>query len=380
MSMRGDAVKLVRRSSERGFVLITMAAGAVAMLGIIGLAVDVGRAYIAKSETQAFCDSAALAAVLRLDGTPAGLANARTAVANATNTWNMNTQQIPSYSVDFSTGADGPWASNPSPATNYTFLRVIATVPLKLFFLPAVVHLTAMNVASKAVAAQIGITSIGRGVGPLSAVAPNPSAPDFGLVVGNEYDIQWPAYNGTRAGCSTSNPDKCFVQPTCSGEPTSSKSAVVQYWGASVNGYWGDNSNSVINQEVLDLLQTQPLTVGQTVDMSSGNKAAEATALDSRVNQDTDTIDNTVPAYVSNPNRNGRRLIPLPVLSPTASGTYVVGFAAFLLETNGTPSNYYRSVGGNDAFCAIYAGPYVQGGTNPGASSSTGSYRVALVQ
>ncbi len=47
---------------KRGFVLITMAIAAVAIFGAIGMALDVGRAFVAKNETQAFCDTASLAA------------------------------------------------------------------------------------------------------------------------------------------------------------------------------------------------------------------------------------------------------------------------------------------------------------------------------
>ena len=56
-----------RTRRERGFVLVTMAVAALAIVGALGMAVDVGRAFIAKNETQTFCDSAAYAAVLKLD-------------------------------------------------------------------------------------------------------------------------------------------------------------------------------------------------------------------------------------------------------------------------------------------------------------------------
>jgi len=37
---------------KRGFVLVTMAIAAIALIGMLGLAVDVGRMFIAKNETQ----------------------------------------------------------------------------------------------------------------------------------------------------------------------------------------------------------------------------------------------------------------------------------------------------------------------------------------
>jgi len=57
------------RQNRRGFVLVTMAASALVIFGALGLSVDIGRMYVAKSEVQAFTDAAALAATLRLNGT-----------------------------------------------------------------------------------------------------------------------------------------------------------------------------------------------------------------------------------------------------------------------------------------------------------------------
>src|SRR5213083_1615083 len=117
-----------RTTRERGFVLITMAVGAVAILGAIGMAVDVGRAFIAKNETQVFCDAAALAATLKLDGTSTGITKAKAAVTSSVNTWNMNSASVASPTVDFATSATGPWLTTPSPATGYIYTRVQASV------------------------------------------------------------------------------------------------------------------------------------------------------------------------------------------------------------------------------------------------------------
>jgi len=371
----------VRQPRERGYVLLTMGAAAVALFGALGLAVDIGRMFIAKTETQAFCDSAAMAATLHLDGTANGITAAQNAVANNLNNWNMDTARIPTYRVDFATSASGPWSMNPGTAAGYIYARVQATAPVNLFFIPVVVSQQLQNVNSMAVGGQIPGTA---SVGPFTAVGPVPGDSNFGLVVGQQYDIQWPAYNGSRAGCSTANPDACFVKPTCSGESQTAKSEVVQQWGASVNGYWGSNSNSTINQEVLDVIEQQQFQPGVDITMSSGNKAAEAVALDTRVNEDGDVIDNVPADYQSSSTHNGRRLIGLPVVTPTtdASGAagYVLGYGSFLLISNNNPSNYYASGNGNDPFCAIYVGGYLQGGSGPGGSDTAGYFKVKLVQ
>lgn len=369
-----------RRQKQHGFVLVTMGIAAFALMGTLGLAVDLGRTFIAKNETQAFVDAAAVAAVTFLDGTTGGITRARNAVANSSNSWNLHTTSVTNHSVDFGTTASGPWVGAPNPAVNYVYARVQATVPLKLYFLPGIVRQNSQNVTSIAIAGQVLENSFGRGVGPFTAIAPDRTAPNFGFEIGDEYTIQWPQYNADRHGCTSANPQNCFVRDPCDDDPRSTLTQVRDNWGASVNGYWGSNSTSDIRNFVLDLMQTRPLTIGETIPMISGNRNMEAVALDERVNQDLDTTNNQVADYLGNPNHNGRRLFPLPVIVPAPEGTAeVVGFAAFLLITSGTPSNYYRAGGGNDAFCAIYAGTYVQGSTSTGGSSQAGSFRIKLV-
>ena len=373
-----------QKGQERGFVLIAMALSAVGLIAFLGLAVDMGRMFIAKNETQAYCDSAALVAALALDGTTTGITKAQSAVTNSANAWNLDTTKVSNPTLTFATAIAGPWVASPNPATAYIYARVIATVPLKLYFLPIVVTQTTQNVASSATAAQIDITSFPRGQSPYTAVSTNPVGPSFGLVVGNSYDIQWPQYNGTKNGCGASTPDKCFNSPPCTGDSQASKTAVVSNWGAKTSGYWGSNSNSIIEQEILDVIQVQSVDVGTNIlpALTSGNKASQAGYLDERASQDSDTTDNTVSTYLA-AIHNGRRLLPVPVVDPLdPTHTNVIGYAQFLLVANGPgASNYYtKTTNGNDPYCAIYAGSYNIGSTSPGAGGTTGASVVKLVQ
>ncbi|HEX8985943.1 MAG TPA: pilus assembly protein TadG-related protein [Bryobacteraceae bacterium] len=373
-----------RYQQERGFVLITMAIAAVALVSVLGLAVDVGKLFIIKNETQAYCDSAALAAALALDGTTTGITNARAAVANSLNRWNLNTTAISNPTITFASSLAGPWSASPNPATAYTYARVAASVPVPLYFLPLVVHQTAQTVNSTATAAQVPITYFPRGLAAYTAVSTNTMGPSFGLVQGNSYDIQWPQYNATRSGCGPGNPDRCFNSPPCSGETSASKVAVVTSWGSSTSGYWGSTSNRSIQQAILDVIQLQPLGVGTNIApvLTSGNKASEAGYLDERASQDVNNVDNTVAGYFASSHHNGRRLIPVPIVDPIdTTHTTVIGYGQFLLLTNGSPSNYYtRTTNGNDPYCALYAGPYNVGSTGVGAGGSTGATRVKLVE
>jgi hypothetical protein len=163
-----------------------------------------------------------------------------------------------------------------------------------------------------------------------------------------------------------------------------SQAAVAANWGASISGYWGSNSNNTIQQEILDVIQLQAVDIGANIDpsLTTGNKASEKVYLDQRASEDTNTSDNTVSAYLAS-THNGRRLLPVPIVDPLdPTHTTVIGYGQFLLLANGPgSSNYYqRGTNGNDPFCAIYAGPYVVGSSNPGAGGTTGASRVKLVQ
>ncbi|HEY3416645.1 MAG TPA: hypothetical protein VGM23_07155, partial [Armatimonadota bacterium] len=178
-------------------------------------------------------------------------------------------------------------------------------------------------------------------------------------------------------------PERCFNSPPCSGETPESTKAVVTSWGSNISGYWGSTSNRSIELAILDVIQLQPITVGANIapTLTSGNKASEAGYLDQRASQDINFIDNTAFDYARNLH-NGRRLLPVPIVSPLdPTHTIVVGYGQFLLYTNGSPSNYYtRRTNGNDPFCAVYAGPYNVGSTGVGAGGSTGATRVKLVE
>ena len=386
MADQGSRVNLVRmrpagHQREQGFVLVTMAVSAAVLFGALGLSVDLGRMFIAKNETQAFCDSAALSAALFLDGTNTGITNAQNSVANSINRWNFGTTTVTSPTVTFATSSAGPWSSAPFSAVGYGFARVTASAPVPLYFISIVVPQTSQSITASATAAQVALTSLPRGLSPYTAVSTNTTGPIFGFTVGDSYDIQWPQYNGTRAGCSASNPDKCFVSPTCTGDAKATKAAVITNWGASNNGYWGGSSNTVIQQEILDLIQTQPLNLGDNIYpvLTAGNKASQAGYLDERATQDTNRVDNTVSAYLAS-SHNGRRLLPVPIVNPLDSThTTVIGYGQFLLSVNSTNNYYTKTTNGNDPFCAIYAGPYNVGSSSVGVGGTTGATRVKLV-
>src|SRR5260370_40196090 len=148
--MSRESVQIQGRRRERGFVLITMGVAAVALFGALGMAVDLCRMFITKNETQSFCDAGALAAVMKLDGTTTGITNAKNAVTNLGNKWNMDSTTVASPDIKFATSSSGPWVADPNPAIGYTYTQVTATVSLPLYFIGVVVGNTTHSVTSLA--------------------------------------------------------------------------------------------------------------------------------------------------------------------------------------------------------------------------------------
>src|SRR5262249_3326189 len=99
------------------------------LMAMIGLAFDFGRIYIAHNEAQIFTDAAALSAAIKLDGTAAGIEEARQAVANLPARWNFGTNAFQNVRVEFSAG-DNRWTLDPVRDQNTDAItRVRVTAP-----------------------------------------------------------------------------------------------------------------------------------------------------------------------------------------------------------------------------------------------------------
>ncbi|MEK7408296.1 MAG: pilus assembly protein TadG-related protein [Acidobacteriota bacterium] len=346
----------MRHHSKRGYVLITAGLCSIAVLGILGLAVDLGRLYIVKSEIQAFADSAALAAALELDGTATGVTRAANAVAANPNRWDLASTTFSGTQVDFATSSSGPWQANPLPAADYRFARVRASGAVPLYLLPAVGTPSSATMQAAAIAAQVLDASFSEGVFPFSPFSHNSAPPDFGYTPGVHYTLRWGA----------------GFKP-CVGDDDPAWIAQAQAGGSDERGYIEVTSADIIRQAIEQDYQSFTITVGSPVTMTGGNKQTQRDSLVNRVNQDTDTLSATYADYAASGTGNGRRLVAAAVNSGHPDNI-VLGIGLFFLLT---PSEYPN--GGGKPFCAEYVGPYVQGSRHKGASDA-GGYVVRLVQ
>ncbi len=122
---------------ERGAIIIFVALGLVVLIGMLGLAFDLGHAYVNKSQLQNIADASALAGASALNGTAAGIteaearatdyAGAHTYLANKTE-FNTAGVSIPGSAVTYSAALNGPWLANGAAqgtASTIRFVRVV---------------------------------------------------------------------------------------------------------------------------------------------------------------------------------------------------------------------------------------------------------------
>src|SRR6476646_9378633 len=102
-----------RRARQAGYIVLVTAASLFMLIGMLGLASDLGRVYITKTEAQAFADLSAVAAARHLDGKSSGITAAQNEVSNSTNKWDFGTASFTSgiRTVEFSTSQTTGWST-----------------------------------------------------------------------------------------------------------------------------------------------------------------------------------------------------------------------------------------------------------------------------
>lgn len=376
-----------RQNHRRGFTLLATAVSAAALFGMAGLAVDIGRMYITKNEAQSYADSAALYAAQQLDGTANGLTNADNAVNNNPNQWNFGTTAFSGTLTEYSVNGTSGWATSGSVANPATirYVRVTPTVSnVALFFLPVIGAGTSTTVKASAVAGQIANPN-GAIVFPYSPIAnvdatnssqlPTTGDP-FGFTPGVQYDLKWPAsatlgtLGANKVPCAGDNNQTMLNRET----------GATSEWGSIVL-----QSAAALSAQVTDDgITGVDVTINQSVSPTNGQKNSLASSFAARSAQDPNQTDLTYPPYDASTTKNGRRLITVVVNSgfsnssgvayPANQQAVALGYAQFLL----LPSSYYTQAGGaNNAWCAVYVGPY--SGYNIDGAPGTGSTQTQLI-
>jgi len=368
-----------KTDGREGFTLVAVGFSVVSLLGMLGLALDLGRVYVARSEAQSFTDSAALAASLALDGS--SFAAARNAMTGGTkNRWNMGTETFGSggrstvaseFARPLASDAAKPdpdtWSSAPATAAGYTFVRVTATASLPLYILPVVGTAASQSVTAMAVAGQVPLTNISNGLLPFS-----PIGHSGGFVIGQRYTLRYPEGGVTDANVCPGDRDDAAFLALASAQP------------AEERGFYQDTQESLVQDEMVNGVMRFPVGYPGKIKMSGATMNVAQRALNERIELDTDHTSTTYAQYQANiidgkRAGNGLRLVGVPVnAGPGASERNVTGFAGFFLSASEETPFY--PPGADSAWCAEYYGVWNRGGIGAGAGTPGQAYTSVLVQ
>ena len=376
-------------NNRRGFTLIATAFCIASLLGMLGLAVDLGRVYIAKNETQSFTDTAALAAAMALNGV--NFTAAQDAVTgNTKNLWNMGTTSFgasgSAVTTEFARALPAnafrpdpdTWSAAPPTTAGYMFVRVTASAAVQLYLLPAVGTSNAQLVRAGSVAGQVPLTSFNSGLLPFSPIQHASAAtdnPPFGLVVGRLYTFRYPtaAPFPTSDLCPGDQGDSAFLSQANKQAPDE-------------RGFYQNQQESLATAAVVDGVMKYPVVFPGRITMSGGAMDAALIALNKRIDFDTDHISTTYAQYQANMFNgkrvgNGFRLVGAPVnVGPVSGGGArdIVGVGGFFLSASST--NVYYSAGDKTAWCAEYFGVWNKAGQGAGPGTPGMAYTSVLVQ
>jgi Flp pilus assembly protein TadG len=376
--MPPNRVKAMRPANKgkRGFVLLTTSLSGIALFGMMGLAVDIGRMYIVKNEAQTFTDLVAVAATRQLDGTAEGVARARQEVANSRMKWNFATTSFSGNTVTFSSD-NQTWTDGSTNVKQLKYVLVTTDVGVDLFFIPIATSSgssisappallitsfhTTISVRSAAAQQLLQTFPPSRnGVLPFAPLAHDPADPNFGFKSGDIITLRWPSnVNGNKKFCDADdNPQ--WVEQSILG-------------GGDDRGYIQETSSDAIRQAVESDKIFYTVTLGQPVNMTGGIKATQANSLMVRANQDLDTTSTTYAEYVRHPH-NQRRIGVVPIVNAN-DNFRVIGFAKVFLPMS-------QDQQGNKSLCAEYVGNYylMDGVDEGGTGTDIGVFTVRLLQ
>ncbi|MBA3974435.1 MAG: hypothetical protein C0504_09490 [Candidatus Solibacter sp.] len=350
---------------RRGFVLIVAAVACVILIGCVGMAVDLGRLYLIKSEAQNYVDSAALRAAVLLDGTSSGLMQAEYSAAQSRDRYDMASRPFTNTVLKVSPSVDGPWYSAAGAPLKSRFVRVSTSVNAPMYFIQAVTLKSTGTVTAVGTGAQVEKRVFTEGLFPFSPFAHNANPPHYGLTPGVDYTMRWPAK------------PKLGGKSVCPGDQFQEVIDTAEAAGGEERGFIEETSASRIRDTIINDFQTVTRTVGELVDLTGGAKQTMLEALETRIEQDTDAFSTSYSDYVKTGIGNGRRLVGMPINdggTPRGVNHRIVSIGLFFIK----PTGYYGS-GGGQGWCAEYVGAYVEGSNRKGVEDS-GAWVVRLVR
>ena len=144
-------------ASQHGSIVIFFVIMLPILLATMGLALDVGKFYVIKSELQNAADACALAAAYELDGTATQFTRANTAGLNlaAQNKVHFQKEALAGTIVEFSTSATGGYSGAASAPTNAGFVRCNVSKPNVPTWFIHLVGIGSQTIPATAVASNV---------------------------------------------------------------------------------------------------------------------------------------------------------------------------------------------------------------------------------
>jgi Flp pilus assembly protein TadG len=184
------------RKNEKGAILFLVAGAMVVLLGMAGLAFDLGMLYNVKTDLQNAVDAAALAGAWKLNGTSQGITDAVTSAQAAANTFQFQDHPInlATGDITFSTVRDSGFVSasaviSSGTAANIRFVRAGKSTITDLYMIKAIPGVgSTRTVEAFAVAGNSPpLNNICDGVVPLSPVPQDEGGNIENYTPGNYY-------------------------------------------------------------------------------------------------------------------------------------------------------------------------------------------------
>jgi len=328
------------------------------LLGVSGLAIDIGRMYSIKSETQSFVDAAALNGALKLAVTPGDFNAATTAAASTNKKWSFGNNTFTNVTTTFGTSPTDVFTSTPPAAGNvaadYTLIRVKAQVNVPMYLMGAAIGRPTSSISARAMAGLQPLTAVHGGEFPLSPWSrknANPEDPNdpFGFRAGQQYTLRWKP-PGNQSSCGTDQGNVGTNQD--------------------FRGYCCTGGSSAVG--VTDILSgggTVPVNVGDAFPPLIAQGQMNTINIDGFVNADSDTTSPNYNAYKSSGHGNNKRIV---IVAVNDNMQTVVGFAAFFLLR---ASDY-----NGPNWCGEYIGSFVQGSPMILPGGGSGVYRLQLFE
>jgi Flp pilus assembly protein TadG len=191
----------MRRNTQQGQILVLVAFGLVVLIGVMGLAVDMGYLRYVRRQIQSAADAAALSAGLELSSCGTGCTTSIKTAAEAASSENGFTNGQKGVVV---TANNPPTSAGDPHASDDNYVEVIISQPEPVHF-ASIFGVTSSTVSARAEAKRTGSINCVYGLNTFNLVAGAVDAPNCGMVIEQNLTCAAGSITATRIGVAGSS-------------------------------------------------------------------------------------------------------------------------------------------------------------------------------